>query len=168
MSSSLKTNLWGNNFAKNQYLRNFPFGVHLWKLISAKKYFRIHLPKLLGISHLSSYLRDFVSGSFPVIKNTVYIQCIPGKLGKSLWGVLVFVFRIFPKTTMLVQKAFLYSCFLQKFGLWLSNVEPLRTLIAAFYFSYPNTVKILPLPCWFSVNNSETVKAVILVFCRIQ
>ena len=80
MSISLKTNLWGNKFGKNQYLRNFPFVVHLQKLISAKNFFRIHVPKLLGITHLSSYLRDFVTGSFPIIKNTVYIQCIPAKL----------------------------------------------------------------------------------------
>ena len=63
------------------------------------------------------------------------------------WGItlgsFVFVFKIFPKTRMLIQIAFLYSCFLQKFGLWLSDVEPSRTLNAAFYFSFPNTVQML-------------------------
>ena len=132
---------------------------------------------------------------------------------------------------MLIQKTSLYSRFLQKFGLWLSDVKPSRTLNVAFYFSFPNTLKMflcheykfpekispltsvrktdvrrqkdrqqysrcnqslvlkyfflnlgegkihendhrdfrnLPLPCWFSINNSETVKPVILVSCRIQ
>ena len=112
------------------------------KLMSAKKFFRIHLPKLIGISHLSSYLRDFETVSFPVIKNTVYIQCIPIKIGKSFWRLFVFAFKIFPKAVMLIEKTSLYSRFLQKFGLWLSDVKPSRTLNVAFYFSFPNTVKM--------------------------
>ena len=43
---------------------------------------------------------------------------------------------------MLIKIAFPYSCFLQKFGLWLCDVESSKTLNTAFYFSFPNTVKM--------------------------
>ena len=36
-----------DRFGENQYLRNFAFKAHLRKLIPAKKYFLIHLPKLM-------------------------------------------------------------------------------------------------------------------------
>ena len=36
-----------DRFDENQYLRNFPFKAHLQKLIPAKKFVRIHLPKLM-------------------------------------------------------------------------------------------------------------------------
>ena len=63
------------------------------------------------------------------------------KFGKSLWEFLVFLFKIFPKTEVLIQITFLYTCFLQKFGLYLFDVELSRTLNGSFFFSFPNTVK---------------------------
>ena len=62
------------------------------------------------------------------------------KFGKSRWGVFVFVFKLFPKTAVLLHTTFLYSCFLQKFGLKLFEVEPSRTFNGAFYISFPNNV----------------------------
>ena len=69
------------------------------------------------------------------------VKQIPAKFRKSLWGVLVFLFKIFPKTKVLIQITFFYSRFLQKYGLPLFGVEPSRALNGAFYFNFPNTVK---------------------------
>ena len=63
------------------------------------------------------------------------------EFGKSLWGVFVFVFNLFPKTVVFIQITFFNSDFLQKFSLKLFDVEPSRTLNGALYFSFPNTVK---------------------------
>ena len=50
-------------------------------------------------------------------------------------------FKIFPKTAVLIQIKFPYSCFLQKFSLYLPDVEPSRSFNGAFYFSFSNTIK---------------------------
>ena len=63
------------------------------------------------------------------------------EFGKSLWGVFVFVFNLFPKIVVFIQITFFNSDFLQKFSLKLFDVEPSRTLNGALYFSFPNTVK---------------------------
>ena len=98
------------------------------------------MPKFVEINNLHSYLLDFVIGS--LLRNRVYsVKQIPVKFRKSLRWVLVFLFKIFPKTKVLIQKTFFYSYFLQKFGLSLFGEEPSRTLNGAFYFSFPNTVK---------------------------
>ena len=62
------------NFGENKYLRNFPLKTHFQKLIPRKKFFRIHLPKLMRDSHLNSHLLDFVIGFFPIIKSKVHIH----------------------------------------------------------------------------------------------
>ena len=56
-------------------------------------------------------------------------------------GIFVFLFKIFPKAAVLIQITFLYACFLQRFGLYLFDVEPSRTLNGSLYFSFLNTVK---------------------------
>ena len=60
---------------------------------------------------------DFVIGFFPIINSVYSLIQIPVKFGKSLWGVFIFLLKIFPKAAVLIQITFLYSRFLQKFGL---------------------------------------------------
>ena len=55
----------------------------------------------------------------------------------------VFLFKISPKTAELIQMTFLYSCFLQKFGLYFFDAEPVGTLnetSTSVYLS--NTIKL--------------------------
>ena len=42
---------------------------------------------------------------------------MPVKFERSLWGVFVFLLKVFPKTVVLMPITFLYSCVLQKFCL---------------------------------------------------
>ena len=86
-----------DRFGENQYLKNFPLRVHLGNLITARKFFPNSFAKInREISHLNSYLLDFITGSFPIIKDSVHLpKKIPVKFGKSLWEVLVFLFKIF-------------------------------------------------------------------------
>ena len=76
-------------------------------------------------------------------------HCIFTKTVRYLWNLgnhsREFLFFIFPETAVLIQITFFYTCFIQKVGLSLFDVEPSRTSNGAFCFRY--TVKrenILP------------------------
>ena len=56
-------------------------------------------------------------------------------------GSSCFCFQIISKDNN-VHTDSISPCFFQKFGSWLSDAEPSRTLNAAFYFNFPNTVKM--------------------------
>ena len=73
-------------FGQYKYLRNFPFRVYLKKLIPKNIFFRINFPKLIEITHLDSYLLDFVIGSS---SNNQKQGVFALKFGKSICGVLL-------------------------------------------------------------------------------
>ena len=111
-------------FGEYKYLRNFPFRVSLKKLIPKNNFFRINFAKLIEINHLDSYLLDFVIGSSSSNKKTGRFRCEIWEI--NLWR-FVFLLKKFPNTAALIQITLLYSCFLQKFGLQLFDIEPSRT-----------------------------------------
>ena len=81
-----------------------------------------HKEKFLN---LNAKLLNFVIGSFPIIKNTSKISLnglysqkpTSAKFGKSLWGIFVFLCKIFSKIGVFIQIIILRSIFLQKLEL---------------------------------------------------
>ena len=51
------------------------------------------------------------------------VHSLPVKFGKSLWGIFVFLFKIFPNTMVLIQITLLYSYFLGHFFFWCRTCE---------------------------------------------
>ena len=86
-----------DRFDENQYLRNFTFRVHLQNLIPARKFFLIHLRKLI----IDQSFKFIFNGTYHQVFFNNKKQCMFAKIYLRNWGnlfgeFLVFFSKFFP------------------------------------------------------------------------
>ena len=100
-----------DQLCENHYLRTFFFRVNLRKLIPAKKFFQTDLRRLARDYSLTFHVYKFGYCIFSNNRKCIFAKINHVKFEKSLWGVFVSLFKLFPKKAVLIQTKLLQSCF---------------------------------------------------------